>query len=187
MPINKSKIINLLPGDDFQSTTFGRILKWALSSFRAMVIITELIVMSAFLSRFWLDSRNSDLNEQLNTGVAQIKAYQDVEQEFRLYQNQLNIAKSLYSNTKNSELIQNITRVLPNELIVSSIQLTGDDLQIKAVSFSEQSIAQFLVNLEGLKLLEKIELSQVASSIENSFVTTFTVNAKYKQTTGGSN
>lgn len=187
MPINKSKIINLLPGDDFQSTTFGRILKWALSSFRAMVIITELIVMSAFLSRFWLDAKNSDLNEQLNINVAQIKAYQDVEQEFRLYQNQLNIAKSLYSNTKNSELIQNITRVLPNELIVSSIQLTGDDLQIKAISFSEQAIAQFLVNLEGLKLLEKIELSQVASSIENSFVTTFTVNAKYKQTTGGSN
>ncbi|WKZ25301.1 MAG: PilN domain-containing protein [bacterium] len=152
-----------------------------------MVIVTELIVMSAFLSRFWLDARNSDLNEELNVSMAQVNAYQDVEQEFRLYQNQLQVANTLYLDGKNSELIQKITNVLPNDLIVSSIQLTGEDLQIKAVSFSEQAVAQFLVNLEGLEIFDKVELSQVASSIENSFVTTFTISAKYKQKTGGLN
>lgn len=187
MPINKSKIINLLPNDDFQSTTFGRILKWALSSFRFMVIITELIVMSAFLSRFWLDARNSDLNEELNLSVAQVVAYEDVEKEFRSYQGQLSVARSLYSNTKSSELIQNVTSILPSDLVITSIQLIGEDVQIKAVSFSEQAVAQFLVNLEGLKVLEKVELSQVASSVENSFITTFTISAKYKQSTGGGN
>ena len=44
-----------------------------------MVIITELVVMSAFLSRFWLDSRNSDLNEEINMNKVQVLAYAEVE------------------------------------------------------------------------------------------------------------
>lgn len=187
MPITKSKIINLLPDDDFQSTTIGRILKWALSSFRVIVIITELVVMSAFLSRFWLDSTNSDLNEELNMNVAQVKAYQEVEKEFRSYQNRLNIAKTLYQEPANSRMLQDITKMLPNDLVTTSIQLTGDNLQIKALSFTEQAVAQFLINLEGLGTFDDVELSQVSSSVDNSFITVFTINAKYKPEKGGTN
>ena len=46
--------INLLPQKGFEATTAGRILAWILSTFRIIVIITELLVMVAFLSRFWL-------------------------------------------------------------------------------------------------------------------------------------
>lgn len=187
MPISKSKTINLLPDNDFQSTTFGRILKWALSSFRFIVIVTELVVVSAFLSRFWLDATNSDLNEELNINIAQVKAYQNVEKEFRTYQNQINVAKTLYLNGKTSNLTQEITQAMPNDIVVSSVQLIGQDLQIKALSFTEQAVAQFLVNLEGLDILDDIELTQVSSSIDNSFITTFTINAKYIQKVGGGN
>lgn len=178
MPIKKAKQINLLPQDDFQSSTFGRILKWALSSFRVMVIVTELIVMSAFLSRFWLDAKNSDLNEELNISKAQIVAYKDVETEFRLYQKKLNITKNLYLQTKDSTLINEIVDNMPDDLVASSIQKNPDDIQIKAIGFSERSVAQFLVNLEKLKSLTDVSLSQVASSVDNSFATTFTVSAK---------
>jgi hypothetical protein len=186
MPIKKAKQINLLPQDDFQSSTFGRVLKWALSSFRVMVIVTELIVMSAFLSRFWLDAKNSDLNEELNVGKAQVNAYKDVEQEFRLYQKKLAIAKSLYLESKNSILLTDIANNMPEDLILSSIQKGAEGIQIKAVGFSERSVAQFLVNLGSLKILTDVNLSQVASSVDNSFATTFTVNAKLDQQ-GGTN
>lgn len=178
MPIKKAKQINLLPQDDFQSSTFGRVLKWALSSFRVMVIVTELVVMSAFLSRFWLDAKNSDLNEELNIGKAQVLAYKDVEEEFRLYQKKLSIVKSLYLEKKNSTLLTDIARNMPEDLILSSIQKTSEGIQIKAVGFSERSVAQFLVNLGSVSSLTDVNLSQVASSVDNSFATTFTVNAK---------
>ncbi|MFZ3301710.1 MAG: PilN domain-containing protein [Microgenomates group bacterium] len=179
--ITKSKHINLLPQDDFQSSTFGRILKWALSSFRVMVIVTELVVMSAFLSRFWLDARNSDLNEELNIGKAQVLAYKDVEQEFRLYQRKLSIAKNLYLESKSSQLLTDIAKNMPEDLVLSSIQRSAEGIQIKAIGFSERSVAQFLVNLGSLKSLSDVTLSQVASSVDNSFATTFTVNAKVTQ------
>ncbi len=186
MPIKKAKQINLLPQDDFQSSTFGRVLKWALSSFRVMVIVTELIVMSAFLSRFWLDAKNSDLNEELNVGKAQVNAYKDVEEEFRLYQKKLAIVKSLYLESKNSILLTDIANNMSEDLILSSIQKGAEGIQIKAVGFSERSVAQFLVNLGSLKTLTDVNLSQVASSVDNSFATTFTVNAKLNQQ-GGTN
>ena len=182
--ISKSKHINLLPQDDFQSSTFGRILKWALSSFRVMVIITELVVMSAFLSRFWLDARNSDLNEELNIGKAQVLAYKDVEEEFRMYQRKLNIAKNLYIESKSSGLLTDIAKNMPEDLILSSIQKNVEGIQIKAVGFSERSVAQFLVNLGSVNSFTDVNLSQVASSVDNSFATTFTVTAKINQQGG---
>lgn len=190
MPINASKLIktnriNLLPQDEFQSSTFGRILKWALSSFRIMVIITELIVMSAFLSRFWLDAKNSDLNDELNVSKAQVQAYSDVENEFRLYQKKLNISKDFYLESKNSNLLADITKLMPEDLVLSSIQKTEEDVQLKAISFSERSVAQFLINLGGLKSLSDVTLSQVASSVDNSFATTFTIDAKLNNQSGG--
>lgn len=185
MPIKKTEQINLLPQDDFEASTFGRILKWALSSFRVMVIVTELIVMSAFLSRFWLDAKNSDLNESLNVKKSQVLAYSDIEKEFRNYQKKLSIIKKLYSEEKNSNLMSQITKVMPEDVILSSIQKDGSNLQIKAVGFSESSIAQFLVNLGGLNLLENINLSQVASSVDNPLATTFSVDAKFKNSKGG--
>lgn len=190
MPINATKnikiqSINLLPQDDFQTSIFGRVLKWALSSFRIMVIVTELIVMSAFLSRFWLDAKNSDLNETLDVNKAQVLAYNDVENEFRLYQQKLSLVKTLYANNKNAKLVSDIIQIMPQDLILSSFQKNEGDIQIKALALSERSIAQFLVNLESIKSLSEISLTQVASSVDNSFATTFTINAKLSNQTGG--
>ena len=61
----KSSRINLLPQEEFAASTLGRILAWILSTFRILVIMTELIVILAFLSRFWLDARTTDLNEEI--------------------------------------------------------------------------------------------------------------------------
>lgn len=192
MPINASNLIktnriNLLPQDEFQSSTFGRILKWALSSFRIMVIVTELIVMSAFLSRFWLDAKNSDLNDELNVSKAQVQAYSDVENEFRLYQKKLDISKKLYLESKNGNLVADITKLMPEDLVLSSIQKNEGDIQLKAISLSERSVAQFLINLGGLKSLSDVTLSQVASSVDNSFATTFTMDAKLNNQIGEQN
>lgn len=190
MPINsvkiaKSKQINLLPQDDFQSSTLGRVLKWALSSFRVMVIITELVVMSAFLSRFWLDARNSDLNESLNLNKAKVLAFKETEDEFRRYQQKLSISKSLYSESKNSTLVNDITKIMPEDISIQSIQRNDEGVQVKATGLSERSIAQFIVNMGNIKYLSDVNLSQVSSSVENSYATNFTISAKIISQIGG--
>lgn len=181
MPIRKAKQINLLPLDDFESSTFGRILKWALSSFRVMVIITELVVMSAFLSRFWLDARNSDLNDGINVNKSQVVAFEDVEKNLRNYQKKLSISREMYLDPNHSEIVEEISKYMPEDITLSSIQKNNNGIQIKASSLSESSIAQFLVNLTSNNNYTDVNLSQVASSVDNSFVTTFTITATYNK------
>lgn len=178
MPTHKQRQINLISQDEFASSTLGRVLKWVLSTFRVIVIITELFVMSAFLSRFWLDSRNSDLNDELTIIKSQIIAYQEVENSFRSLQKKLSISKSIYADEKPSAIISNVSKYIPDDVVLSSISSAEGVLTIKASSFSERSIAQFLTNLESYKDLSDINLSQVTSNFENSSATSFTITAK---------
>ena len=177
MPANKKNKINLLPQEEFGASTFGRILKWTLSTFRVMVIITELVVMGAFLSRFWLDAKNSDLNDELNSGKAQVLAYSDIETSVRLNQKKLNIVKSLYSQKGIDEIIDNLSVLIPSDISLNSISISDDLLTIKSTALSERSIMQFLVNLENNEDLSDVNLSQVSSGVENTYLTVFTVTA----------
>lgn len=178
MAAKKHKSINLLPQEGFESSNAGRILKWALSTFRAMVIITEMVVMAAFMSRFWLDAKNSDLNDEINIDKIQVQAFSDIEKEFRNDQKRLAIAKSLYSETKKTDILQSVTGSLPPDVSLVSITLSGSTLQMKAKSGSERSIAQLLTNLGGNDYLKDPKLSQLSSSVDNGAITTFTVSAE---------
>jgi len=180
MPKVKNKLINLLPQDEFETSIFGRVLKWALSSFRVMVIITEIVVMSAFLSRFWLDARNSDLNEELEMGEVQVRAYEDVELEFRNIQKKLGIAKALYDEPKSTKIFSDVASTLPPDIYLNSIIVNQKSLLIKASSFSESSIAQFVINLEANKNFSDISLSQISTDQDDPSIIVFTINGKVK-------
>lgn len=183
MPANKKNKINLLPQEEFQTSVFGRVLKWVLSSFRVMVILTELMVMGAFLSRFWLDAKNSDLNGEIESSKAQILAYSDVESTIRSNQNKISIAKSLYDQKKVSEIIDNFSKLIPSDISLNSILITENLLTIKSTAFSERSIMQFLINLDNSEDLDNVNLSQVSSGVDNNFTTVFTITANVKALT----
>ena len=78
-----SKLINLLPQEEFANSTIGRVFTWAMSTFRIIVIGMEMVVMVAFLSRFWLDAINVDLNDIIKQRSAVIAAQSYFEKAFR--------------------------------------------------------------------------------------------------------
>jgi len=175
MAARKEKVINLLPQNEFEASTLGRILRWALSTFRYIVIITELIVMGAFLSRFWLDAQNSDLNESIKQKVGIISGYQDIEKEFNLAQKKLKIFSEISKQPPKSEVVKTISSLLPSDVSLSSLSLGVDSAQISAISASERGIAQFITNLEAQKQFGGVELSQLASDKENQSYIIFTI------------
>jgi len=141
--------INLLPKEEFAASTLGRILTWFLSTFRIIVIFTEVIVMAVFLSRFWLDAKANDLNELLRKNQAILKTTTDFENEFRDIQKKLEtFSKISELKIKPSEYINKISNNLPQEVYLTSIQITNTSIQMKGNSISEAAISQFLVNLK---------------------------------------
>jgi Tfp pilus assembly protein PilN len=178
MPTAKKEIkVNLLPQREFEKSTIGRILRWALSSFRLIVILTEMLVMAAFLSRFWLDAKNSDLNASIAQKKAVILSYATTEKSFRAVQKKLNTIAKITPITPTSSYLQTISSYLPPDIELRSVSENENNFQIVGASGSEQSIAQFIANLESAKIFKSVSLGGIDSDKDNQAMTIFTIKA----------
>lgn len=175
----KTRNINLLPQEEFEASIVGRVLKWAMGTFRIIVIITEMVVMAAFLSRFYLDARNSDLNEQINLRSAQIQAQSDFEKEFRGVQTKLGIVKALSTGAQPSDRINSLVSQIPADITLSSISVDSTTTQVKGSAGSELAIAQFISNLKSDSSFKSVDLGSIGSSEGNSSQTIFTIKITY--------
>lgn len=168
--------INLLPKDKFAASSAGRILAWLLSTFRVIVISVEMVVMLAFLSRFWLDSKNSDLNDEIKQKKAQILASKQLESDFRKIQTRLTIFSTLTTTQVGyAAIIKNITSQTPPEILLTSIDFITSDIKLSGKAPNEQTIAQFIVNLQSVKNLEKASLTQLGVDKDDPSYLTFTI------------
>jgi Tfp pilus assembly protein PilN len=177
MPAKKESKINLLPQKEFERSTVGRILKWAVSSFRIIVIITEMIVMAAFLSRFWLDATNSDLNDAISQKEVVIASYADTENRFRVFQKQIDVFNKITSSAQKSEYLNLVTSLAPTDVILSSISDNENSVQIMGYSGSEQNISQFIKNLSSNNKFKGVTLSKIDPSEDNLSAIVFTIKA----------
>lgn len=163
MAKKKKEVINLLPQEEFAASTVGRILTWLLSTFRMIVIATEMVVMAAFLSRFWLDARNTDLNDEIKQKQAIISSYRDIETNFRATQSKLSIMANLTSQTADSPIFSSISQSLPANALLTTVSIIGSDIKISGLGADERSISQFLVNLGAQKDISSVSLTQLSS------------------------
>jgi len=118
MAKKKKAKINLLVRAGFSGSTLGRILTWVLTSFRIIVIVTEILVMLAFLSRFWLDARNTDLDEEIKQKQAVLSASQPFEKEFKETQARLKVFSSYAGGEgNNTKVISAIASGIPPDIL----------------------------------------------------------------------
>lgn len=161
MPKNKS--INLLPQEEFNASITGRILKWATGTFRIIVITTEVVVMAAFLSRFWLDTQNSNLNKTIKTKAAQISAQADFEKQFREVQSKLSIYDKIDKSQKAIETINKITSNVPQNITLTRIYIDSGAAEIRGFSLSDSDIDIFLNSLKNGSF-KAVDLKQISST-----------------------
>jgi Tfp pilus assembly protein PilN len=172
--------INLLPEANFESTTTGRVLSWILSTFRIIVIVTEIIVMIAFLSRFWLDAQNTDLNDEIENKTAVLVNLQNFEKEFKDTQNRLKIFSEL---TKNqgvySDILNTLVSYLPQDLYLTTATLNEGMLQIEGSTSNEVSIQQLMVNLLSTNKFTEVTLNELASNPKDPYIFNFKLGASF--------
>lgn len=160
--------INLLPQEEFQASTLGRTLKWLLGTFRMIVISTEMIVMLAFLSRFWLDAQNNDLTDSINQQKIIVGSYKSVEDEFRLTQTKLSIFKEFVSGPKISSIAKTITSNLPPQVVLENLLLKGNNLQVEAKAQSEKDAVQLIANLQNTNIFQGIKLTRIEKKVDET-------------------
>ena len=183
---NKNLInsINLLPDINLASTKKGRIVTWLLGTFRIIVIITELIVVAAFFSRFALDSKNADLNDNIAQKQAIILSYSEVEKEINFLRQKI----AVYQDTTKDQgekisLLESINKSLPREISLSKIEISEEDLKIEGISVNEKSVQQLLANLNSFENLSSVDITDFGESRENNAFLFFTIHASLKNKT----
>jgi Tfp pilus assembly protein PilN len=169
--------INLLPEREFAGTVTGRILSWIISTFRVIVIATEILVMTAFLSRFWLDAQNTDLNEEIEQKRAILAASQDFEKQFKDTQQRLRIYSALNTIRVPSTYISAIAQKLPPDVSLVNVTKTSQEIDIEGQTTNEHSAQQFVVNLNSSGLFEEVSLTELRSNQLTPSIFNFIVKA----------
>lgn len=166
----KKDRINLLPQEEFAGTLLGRILSWAVSAFRIIVISVEMVVVFAFLSRFWLDAQATDLSDEIKQKQAIIASQATFESDFRAVQEKLKIISEITSQQEVLSLVTMVTSHLPADVTISTISFDPGEIQVKAAALSELSIAQLITNLESEEQITKVTLSQIGTKADSPFI-----------------
>lgn len=163
MAASVPKKINLLVQEGFENTPLGKALNWLLSAGRVIVVLTQLVVIAAFLSRFWLDRQLTDLADRNNELKTQIEARASFESAFRDLQERLSVYGKVYGEkTIASSVIANIASLLPSDVSLSSVSMTEGAFVLQGSALSERGLAGFIKALDGKEEFENTVLTEVS-------------------------
>lgn len=170
--------INLLPKDKFEISPVGRFLKWATSAGRIIVVLTEFVVICAFLSRFYFDTQLANLFDEINQKKAIVTSAAAFEESFRQTQEKIKIIKSLLAQeSRPSLLISEISQLLPLDISLTAVGLEEKKIILSGYTLSENSLRLFWAGLNQHPQLEQIALTNISSRKEGLPGLDFTITA----------
>jgi len=162
----KKKEISLLPDSENSNALVNKLLRWVTTVGRAIIIVTELVVVSAFISRFWLDRKNSDLSEVIRQQKAILESTQSFEKEYLLLQTRLkSLDQDQQKVTDLDQKILSLSSSIPLGIVLQSISLDSSkdvpSVNLSAIAYEENSIVDFITNLSLNKDLTNIDIKKI--------------------------
>lgn len=154
--------ISLLPKEEFGQRPLGKLLIWALSVGRWIVVLTEFIVICAFLSRFYLDRRIADLSEEISQKRAIVVSMAGFEKEFRLVGERLETVKKITAMRGQEKVFDLVAPLAPADVMLTSLNLEKDTIKISALSLSQVGLNSFLANISASPHFSGINITRIA-------------------------
>lgn len=154
--------INLIGGDEFSHAPIGRIITWATTYGRYIMILTEIIVLLAFISRFSLDRKLTDLKEEISQKQAIIETNSALEQNIRSLQQELQNLRTLMRDQRiPADAFTQAQEALPPDVFFESINASPKLIKLSITAGTTQGLSQFLVNLQANKNFLAIDLGDI--------------------------
>ncbi len=126
------------------------------------MITTEIVVLLAFISRFSLDRKLTDLTEEVTQKQAIIEANSTLEQDIKSLQSNLTSIKKLLTNQNLPvDIVTSMETLLPSDVYLTSFELSATKLSLDAIAGSTQEFSQFLANAQATKLLHNVVLGDI--------------------------
>jgi hypothetical protein len=162
------KELSLLPESENPRSFGARLFKWITTTGRVTIIITELIVVAVFISRFWLDNKNSNLSETVREKQAILQSTVPFETEFTKLQKRLSYIKSFYSSqTDFSSSINSLILSTPTDLFYDQLSIYPDEktkatiINASLIAYKEESIVSFITNLMLNPDINQVDITKI--------------------------
>ena len=156
--------VNLLPPSDFELSFWGRFLKWAVTTGRYIIILTELVVILAFLSRFKLDEDLRNLNEQIESQVAFLDSQQPQLQNFLTVQKRIVLAnRELDTKVGVTEMMDYLNSKTPPEIKIGQYVFSKGEITFSASILDEKALGAMLSDMSHDRRWKSLDLTQVSS------------------------
>lgn len=161
MPANNISI-NLLGDAEMEHTPLGRIVGWAVTYGRYIMIGTEIVVLLAFISRFSLDRKLTDLKEEVTQKQDIIEANLPFEHDVRILQEKLAKIKAIAVTPINPyETLVLFQTMLPPGVYLKSFNLAKNVLTVEAIAGSTNSFSQYMINLQSSRRITAIDIGDI--------------------------
>jgi len=173
--------INLLPQKTFEESAFWeKLLRWSFGVGRLVIIGTEIVVLSAFFARFFIDRRITDLSEKIKTQQTIISTTGNLEERFRLLQDRLIAIKNLKENQNNySATLMDLTQRIPPTTRFTTLALERGRIELLAETPSGGEFAKLLTQLFTWKALYRVVLKSANfSTTKNAYQFTLELRIK---------
>jgi hypothetical protein len=161
MPSRISKI-NLLPPSELEKSFWGKFLKWAVTTGRYIIILTELVVILAFLSRFKLDEDLRKVNEQINTQVGFLESQEPEMAKFFKLQKRLNfMGQILDQRPKAGEMMDYLQQILPADVYPMTRQFNKSGITLTASTINERAMGQLMTRLSQDQVWKSVNVVEI--------------------------
>lgn len=168
--------VNLLSEDELNYTAGGKFIKWALTWGRRIIVITELIVISAFLSRFWLDTIVADNNEKIEEKRAVILSFAEVERQYREIAHLVNEAQKIEKTAKVLRVYDEANKLIPAGVTVDQVNVDNKNISFSGWG-SEELLQIMITNFRSAENFSDITVERVAA--ERVDAVNFSLRASY--------
>lgn len=161
--------INLLRSSQTHYT--DKILKWALTTFRFLIILTETIALAAFVYRFSLDRQIVDLGDEIQKKADIVSLYTE-EPRFRNIQERLNFSSNLMTESVDTvRILQQFTSIAQGKVVYTSLSVSPSTVVFTFTTPSTTSLSNFLQELKNIPAIRSVSVNRVDSSAEIGTIT----------------
>lgn len=149
-----------------------KFINWVLSVGRAVVVITEVIALSAFLYRFSLDRQLIDTHSKIKQEQAILNYSKVSEDKYRNLQDRINIA-SQFSKLEENEVktLKDIISLAPSGVSFNNLTINGDKIKINISVNIISQLGTFTDSLKSYPSINSVSIDSIENQTTNSLIT----------------
>ena len=159
-----------------------QVFNWAVSIGRVIVIVVELVALSAFLFRFTLDRQIIDLHTKIKQEQAIVDFFKQNESMYRNLQDRLLTASTFADQSaKKNQILNDLITLTPPGITFNNLSLYEERVRIDANTMSVDALESFVTSLQKYPLISTISVDKIENKPSTSFIT-FGITASFAKT-----